>query len=182
MSLDKFGGLGLGLAISKGLVDLLGGSLTATSRGRGQGATFMLTLRTVAAAKEQAKAPTTQQTAAAARKVLLVEDHPDTAKLMGMLLRSFGLEVTVAKTVAEAVAAVEAHGFDLLLSDIGLPDGSGMDLIRKIHARKPIKGIALSGYGMEEDVRRSLDAGFVAHLTKPVDPRRLEQLLREHLS
>ncbi|MGE5608756.1 MAG: PAS domain S-box protein [Bacillota bacterium] len=172
----QFGGLGLGLAISKGIVDLHGGSLNAQSEGSGKGATFILELRS-----EPPEAPPATRlgsevaaaTAAEGAHVLLVEDHADTARTLSRLLRSYGYDVRVARDVASALRAAAAERFDLLLSDIGLPDGSGLDLMRQLHRTQRLKGIALSGYGMEEDVRRSLDAGFLAHLTKPIN---LEQL------
>jgi CheY-like chemotaxis protein len=82
--------------------------------------------------------------------------------------------------VAEALAAVRGDGvFDLVVSDLGLPDGSGIDLMRELSARHGLRGIALSGYGMEEDVRQSLEAGFERHLTKPVSLPQLQATLRE---
>ena len=111
--------------------------------------------------------------------ILLVEDHPDTAEAMADLLRLSGHQVTVAGTVAGGLAAAEAGAFDLLLSDLGLPDGSGQDLMRELGRRYRLKGIALSGYGMEEDVRRSHEAGFARHLTKPVNRQALEATIRQ---
>ena len=106
--------------------------------------------------------------------ILLVEDHADTALMMRRLLARRGYAVTVATTLAEATDAVNAHAFDLLLSDVGLPDGSGLDLVRMLSLRSPkLPAIALSGYGMPDDVRKSLEAGFLAHLSKPVAMERL---------
>jgi CheY-like chemotaxis protein len=102
------------------------------------------------------------------RRILLVEDHEDTAHVMSMVLRHQGHTVRRASTVAAALQAAQAESFDLLISDIGLPDGSGLDLMRQIRLRQPVRGIALSGFGMDEDVRRSRAAGFDEHLTKPV--------------
>jgi len=181
----QFGGLGLGLAISKGLVDLYGGTLTATSEGKGHGATFTLTLRTTSPTPSHRPVGGTDlafRTLAEKRRVLLVEDHPDTAKVMSGLLRSYGFTVTLARCVQEAVQAIHDGSFDLLLSDVGLPDGSGLDLMRQVAAIRPMKAIALSGFGMEEDIRKSKEAGFMAHLTKPVDLKALEQVLSEVLA
>jgi CheY-like chemotaxis protein len=106
--------------------------------------------------------------------ILLVEDHTDTAEALAALLAGLGHRITVAGTVAGALAAAEqAAGaldglIDLVISDLGLPDGSGLDLMRELAGRYRLKGIALSGYGMEEDVRQSEQAGFARHLTKPV--------------
>ena len=107
-------------------------------------------------------------------RILLVEDHTDTALMMQRLLARRGYAVTVATTLAEAMQAVESRTFDLLLSDLGLPDGSGLDLMRLLASRTPkLPGIALSGYGMPEDARKSLDAGFLAHIPKPIAVERL---------
>jgi hypothetical protein len=117
-------------------------------------------------------------------RLLLVEDHPDTADAMADLLRALGHEVRVAGTVAAGLAAAKAalesgEGIDLVISDLGLPDGTGMDLMRELVARYGLRGIALSGYGTEEDVRRSLEAGFTRHLTKPVNFQALEAVILE---
>ena len=183
------GGLGLGLAISKAIVELHGGRLTAESRGRGQGATFTVSLPAslprvdhesgeIEVAGKIIAAP---EPAAGPLHILLVEDHADTAEAMAELLSLLGYRVTRAGTVADALAAVGAERFDLLLSDLGLPDGSGLDLMRELARRNGdgLPGIALSGYGMEEDVRESLEAGFRKHLTKPVTLQQLEAAIRE---
>jgi CheY-like chemotaxis protein len=109
-----------------------------------------------------------------------VEDEPATLRLMARLLGRLGHEVMTADSIAHAVGAVEAAEFDLIISDIGLPDGSGLDLMRRIVSRQgPMPAIALTGYGMEEDIRRSRDAGFTAHLTKPIDFAKLETIIRQ---
>ena len=113
--------------------------------------------------------------------ILLVEDHADTAFQLSRLLRKLGHEVTVASSVAEARAAAESlaagGSLDLVLSDLGLPDGTGHDLMRELSQRYRLHGIALSGYGMEEDVRASLEAGFECHLTKPVNWEALREII-----
>jgi two-component system CheB/CheR fusion protein len=107
-------------------------------------------------------------------RILLVEDHADTALMMLRLLARRGYAVTLATTFAEATQAIESRTFDLLLSDLGLPDGSGLDLMRAVASRSPkLPGIALSGYGMPDDARKSLDAGFLAHIPKPIAIERL---------
>lgn len=106
-------------------------------------------------------------------RILLVEDHVDTAAIMQRLLARRGYVVTVARTLAEAREAARAGEFDLLLSDLGLPDGSGLDLMREFSRTSKLPGIALSGYGMPDDDRKSLEAGFLDHLTKPVAMERL---------
>jgi PAS domain S-box-containing protein len=180
----QFGGLGLGLAISKGLVELHGGTLVAESEGPGKGARFTLTLRRTAGAPRGR--PSVGESAslrglARGRQVLLVEDHADTARVMTNLLRDYGFGVTLTRSVQEAMQALAGGAFDLLISDIGLPDGSGLELMRHGAATGPMKAIALSGYGMEEDLRKSREAGFQAHLIKPVDLKALERTLVEML-
>ncbi len=102
--------------------------------------------------------------------ILLVEDHEDTARMIALLLRSEGHEVLTAATLASALDIARTNRFDLVVSDLGLPDASGLDLIRELRRFDPsVKAIALSGYGMEEDIRRSRDAGFAEHLIKPVN-------------
>lgn len=166
----SFGGLGLGLSISKGLADLHGGTITASSDGEGRGSTFVLTLPLIPVPEAGTPAPARQtETAGAECRVLLVEDHPDTARILARLLSRQGYVVRVAGSVAAALECADKEAFDILVSDIGLPDGSGLDLMRALVARQPIRGIALSGYGQEEDVRRSRDAGFSEHLVKPVE-------------
>ncbi|HEV7519147.1 MAG TPA: ATP-binding protein [Thermoanaerobaculia bacterium] len=188
----RFGGLGLGLAISKAIVELHGGSLRVASGGRGQGATFTVELP---AGMELARPagpalPATGEERKAASQlplhILLVEDHLDTALAMAELLRALGHRVTTAAGVgaglaAAAVAMVTGNGsaIDLVVSDLGLPDGSGHDLMRELKSRYGLSGIALSGYGMEEDVHQSREAGFDRHLTKPVSIQVLAAAIRE---
>ena len=179
----RHGGLGLGLSISKRLVEMHGGTLEGFSSGEGRGSTFTLLLPVTSMAVEEDSQPA-QPTGEAApgRSILLVEDHPDTSKTMKKLLHHSGYQVRTADSVASALRAADAEAFDLLICDIGLPDGSGLDLMRQLLAKQPVKGIAVSGYGMEEDVRKSREAGFADHLTKPVDVRRLEEVIRYNLS
>ena len=179
----RFGGLGLGLAISKTLADLQGGTLTASSRGRGQGATFTLELNTTSApvkADEQGTAASGGGPLPPLR-ILIAEDHEPTRAALARLLTRAGHEVAAAETVAEALQLAEDSAFDLLISDLGLPDASGLELMRELGSRQQMPGIALSGYGMEEDLRASSEAGFRAHVTKPVDWRRLEDTLHHVL-
>ena len=178
----QFGGLGLGLAVSRAIIRLHGGDLTAASEGRDRGATFTVRLPVrlpeedldeTVVGRPRMSAPAR---AAGGRKkesglhLLLVEDHADTAEAMADLLRSAGYRVSVAGNVAAALAEAErqAGDLDMVVSDLGLPDGSGFDLMRQIAGRYGLPGIALSGYGMDEDLRRSREAGFTMHLTKPV--------------
>jgi CheY-like chemotaxis protein len=109
--------------------------------------------------------------------VLLVEDDSDTARLLSRLLGQSGYQVKTAGTVASALQLAASEPFDVVVSDIGLPDGTGYELMEQIRERHGIHGIALSGYGMEEDVRRGREAGFVDHLVKPVRLEHLESAL-----
>ena len=172
----RFGGLGLGLAICRALVQLHGGQITASSPGPNRGSTFRIDLpvTTPAAKPTQSKRPETSGEQHESISILLVEDHVDTARLLQRLLRRRGYDVHMVCSIADALAAAEAGQFHLLISDIGLPDGTGMELLQKLRERRPIPGIALSGFGMEEDMERSRAAGFSEHLTKPVNLAQLE--------
>jgi len=110
-------------------------------------------------------------------RLLLVEDNADTTRVMKQLLTLDGYVVHTADSVSSALRAADGEEFDLLICDIGLPDGSGLDLMRQLLARRPVQAIALSGYGMEDDITRSKAAGFLEHLTKPVNLQRLEQTI-----
>ena len=173
----QFGGLGLGLTISKAIVDLHGGVLRAASEGRGCGAMFTVELNAAKAhIGAEAPAPTPLFPRGPFR-LLIVEDHEPTLGTMSRLLQRDGHSVFTAATVQEALAQAEKNACDLIISDLGLPDGSGLDLMREIRNRHGWPGIALSGYGMEEDVRRALESGFGAHLVKPVDVEQLRQAI-----
>jgi CheY-like chemotaxis protein len=176
----RLGGLGLGLAISKALVETHHGKLTAESAGRNQGATFTATFPL--AENHAGASAVSVPSAPAARKsmrILLVEDHEDTNRSLTNLLRRRGYHVHSARSVQAALALAENEQFDVLISDIGLPDGSGIDLMQKLSVDHPLFGIALTGFGMEEDVRRSHDVGFHHHLIKPVDLNRLDALIQQ---
>src|SRR4026209_1037275 len=112
-------------------------------------------------------------------RILLVDDHTDTVITLGALLRSPGYEVACAETVKQALQLAKESKFDLLVSDIGLPDGSGHDLMRQIRAKQALAGIALSGFGMEDDLEKSRAVGFTEHLIKPINFDRLQSTLRE---
>jgi CheY-like chemotaxis protein len=165
-------GLGLGLAIARGIAELHDGRITASSAGRDHGARFVVDLPTVAVAVGKGQNPSRAPVGAdnakvSAVRILLIEDHQDTAAALSILLRARGYAI---ETVATAKQALEADlaGLALVISDIGLPDGDGLSLFRKLRQKRRIEAIALSGYGTERDVRASLDAGFAAHLTKPI--------------
>jgi PAS domain S-box-containing protein len=188
----KFGGLGLGLAVSRAIVDLHGGRLMAASEGRGRGAAFTVRLPLGGIQEDleetgvwlsRPRLPMVSVKPDRALRILLVEDHEDTARALADLLELMGHEVTLAGSVTAALAAAAAEarrgGIDLVVSDLGLPDGSGQDLMRELIRLYGWKGIALSGYGMEEDIRRSREAGFARHLTKPVDLDTLRAAIRQ---
>jgi signal transduction histidine kinase len=175
----RFGGLGLGLAISKMLVDRHGGTLAAHSAGKMLGSTFTMTLPTIETPADSPQAGGGRGTFAPARRalhILLVEDDEPTAEIMTKLLRSMGHRVGVAEDCASATERAGDGDFDLLICDIALPDGSGLDLVAKFRWHS-VKSIALTGYGSEEDVRASLDAGFDMHIIKPVTFTQLVQAI-----
>jgi PAS domain S-box-containing protein/excisionase family DNA binding protein len=178
----RFGGLGLGLAISKTVMDMHQGSIAADSAGKEQGACFTVGMATVAPADRPL--PAANPSARPAKegrplRILLVDDHVDTLKILRRILESDGHSITPAASVREATRASESGEFDLLISDIGLPDGTGMDVVRAARAAHPdLPAIAMTGFGMEQDIRNSEQAGFTMHLTKPVDVNSLEAAIR----
>jgi PAS domain S-box-containing protein len=198
----RYGGLGLGLTIARSLLIAHGGEIAAESDGLGSGATFILTLPCVAsrlaaqatpvASPSSSSSPSKLDGAAATAPVvgaaasrtfrlLLVEDHADTARVLARLLSGNGHTVEVANSIRQAMAAFDRDGkFDFMVSDLGLPDGSGVDLIRQIRQQLGlgIPAIALSGYGMEEDIARCKAAGFDDHVTKPVNLQKLEETIQ----
>ena len=114
-----------------------------------------------------------------ALRLLVIEDHEATLGVLRRLLTRCGHHLTAVGSVREGLAAAAVGTFDAVISDLGLPDGTGFDLIREIHREHAWPGIALSGYGMDEDVRRSHEAGFRAHLVKPIDFKQLERALED---
>jgi len=166
-------GLGLGLAICRGIVDLHGGEIHAASPGLGGGARFVVDLPSIdpVTANEAVSVEASPAFAASAKhdepRILLVEDDEDTAETLAELLRSEGFKISVATSIASALRH-DVRDVDLVLSDIGLGDGSGLELMRRLRATKNVPGIVLSGYGTEADIIASHAAGFSAHLIKPV--------------
>ncbi|MBA3274067.1 MAG: response regulator [Chthoniobacterales bacterium] len=174
-----FGGLGLGLAITKALVETHDGHISAESDGSHKGALFTVVLPT--SVQELDGATQTTATPATDRlslRILLVEDHEDTSRSLTALLRRRGYEVSTANSVRSALDLAATGGFDVLVSDIGLPDGTGIDLMRALDSDRPPLAIALTGFGMEDDLRKTQDVGFNHHLVKPVDVNRLDVVIQ----
>lgn len=179
----QFGGLGLGLAISKALVEFHHGTISAHSDGPGKGAVFKIELPSAGTAVEVAplEQPLQNSNAHGVVRLLVVEDHAGTAKTLERILKSCGYEVNVVNSKAEALKLAATTEFDLLISDIGLPDGTGYELVSELKKRRRIRAIAISGYGMDNDIRKSRDAGFDDHLVKPLDISQLELAIRQVL-
>jgi signal transduction histidine kinase len=175
----RYGGLGLGLAISQAIVSVHRGTIQAASEGVGKGAVFSISLSTVEAPANTPAGKSTHAPSTPALRLLVVEDHAATREVLRRLLTHSGHHVTLAGTKEEALAAFAASQPDVVISDLGLPDGSGIDLMRELQQRRKIPGIALSGYGMENDLKLTQEAGFVAHLVKPINSEQLRLLLSE---
>ena len=174
----QFGGLGLGLAISKRLIDLHHGRIEAESRGRSFGATFKVTLD--AEPEGTAAVGVNHRVGGKTSKplrILLVEDHKDTRRTLSRLLTHFGHDVVTADNVEGAMARMASNNIDAVLCDIGLPDGSGYEVAAQARANGGIKTIALTGFGTEQDVQRSKEAGFDFHLVKPINFQELQTVL-----
>jgi two-component system, chemotaxis family, CheB/CheR fusion protein len=183
------GGLGLGLAIVRHLVELHGGTVSAASRGRGQGATFSVTIPLAVNHKASSEAERDRPSIADEipknyvpspdllrdLRVLLVDDEPEARELLGLILMDYEAEVRICASAAEALQTLDEWRPDVLVSDIGMPVEDGYELIRKIRAREPKRGglipaVALTAYARREDARRAIEAGYQAHIPKPVEP------------
>jgi signal transduction histidine kinase len=179
----RFGGLGLGLAISKSLAQAHGGTLTAQSDGSNRGSTFTLSMQALpqgqaASVASKVVTDSTRQ----ALKILLVDDHHDTCAALEKLLARRGHLVAVSHDVRSAMEAAVRNKFDLLISDIALPDGTGMDLMMQLRAIANVPGIAISGFGNNGDIERSLRAGFSEHLIKPIKLDNLEAAIERAIA
>ena len=166
----QFGGLGLGLSIARAVMELHHGSLHGYSEGKNQGSTFITELETVMpdlslSSAAQFELPTGEPHLL---KVLMVDDHADTLRILSRMVSKWGFCVMTATCVREALALAAREPFDLVISDLGLPDGSGLEIMRETKMRYGLRGIAISGYGSDGDLRESEEAGFDAHLTKPI--------------
>jgi CheY-like chemotaxis protein len=171
----RFGGLGLGLAISKSLAQAHGGALTAQSDGRNRGSTFLLSMQTILpAAGLDGPAKKTGENFRQGLRILLVDDHQDTCTALEKLLVRRGHLVAATHSIRSAMETAVRNQFDLLISDIALPDGNGIELMMQLHAISKIPGIAISGFGNNGDIEKSLQAGFAEHLIKPVKLDALE--------
>ena len=177
---QRFGGLGLGLAIARGLVAEHKGELTASSAGRGKGATFTLRLRRHFEPDAPDDATNAAQADPGGWRLLLVEDNQDAAETIVMCLETYGYQVTHVATCADAVRTAQQGGFDVVLTDLGLPDGSGIDVGRALSKAVPV--VALSGYGAPPDLQRSAMAGFSGHLVKPAEPQTIHAALQKALA
>jgi signal transduction histidine kinase len=166
----RYGGMGLGLSICRNIVTLHDGTIQAFSDGPGTGTTIRVVLPLLPpAATNAAGSAAASRPDVSGLRILLVEDHATTAEVMSRLLNLNGHRVQVASTVESGIELAAAGAFDLFISDVGLPDGTGIDLLRRLRPTHATPAIALTGYGRKEDVAGALEAGFNAHLTKPVD-------------
>jgi len=184
-STRSYGGLGLGLAIVRHLVELHGGTVKADSPGEGQGATFTVSLPLVgrniemdAFSVREAQSKTVSAMALEGVRMLVVDDEADTLELLSTVFEQCRAKVTAVASVGQAIAALEQAQFDVLVSDIGMPGEDGYSLMRKVRALSPAAGgqipaVALTAYARAEDCRRALAAGFQMHVAKPINPDEL---------
>ncbi len=185
---NRYGGLGLGMTISKALVDVHAGTLTAASDGPGRGSSFTRHIAIDPGVRDEAAKHGRPCQPQPARRPLWEASavgggvHQDSAEVMGRLLRAKGFVVETCATMAEAQKIMRDRQFHLLLSDIGLPDGTGVDLIRTVRQHSTHPGNRLDRFGTDDDVARYKEAGFDAHLTKPVNIQKLEMIINQFFS
>ena len=177
------GGLGIGLALAKGLMELHGGTIRVHSAGRGQGSEFRVCIPRsliVEGLRARSDRPADTSSGSASRRILIADDNEDGADTMRMLLESSGHEVHVAHTGTEALEIAKRVRPEIALLDIGMPDMSGYDVAQSIRHEawgKDLTLIAVTGWGQDSDKRRALAAGFDQHLTKPIDPAKLRAIV-----
>ena len=174
------GGLGIGLTVARGLTALHGGTIEAASEGMGKGTEITLRLPRAAARHAAKAAPASPSLYARPLKVAIIEDNPDTAESLSLLLDLLGYTIAVAHSGARGVELVREVRPDVVLCDIGLPGMDGFEVARQLRADAATAGshlVAITGYDQEDDRRRATEAGFEHHLVKPVDPDRLFELL-----
>lgn len=175
----RYGGLGLGLSVAQGLVRAHGGIIHARSEGRGMGATFIVELGTTSSVPAAIEAKPERPILDDRRlRVLIVEDHADTRRALERILIRWGHDVATAGSVSEGVERAAEFQPQLLISDIGLPDGTGVDLLAQVTRSDEFQAIAMSGYGMESDLEQTKAAGFRDHLVKPVSADRLKEAIQ----
>lgn len=177
----RFGGMGLGLAVSKAIVEGHGGTLTAASADTGKGSTFRLELAAVYAPAETP--PVIERAPSATGRIeglrlLLVEDHDDTRQVLEKLLRRRGYSIESARDAVEARALSGSSEFDLLICDLALPEVSGFELLKELNEKHEWRAISMSGFGGENDIAQSEAAGFLDHLIKPVDAQQLDAAIQ----
>ncbi len=181
----QYGGLGLGLSIAKSLVEAHEGKLTAQSQGKNRGTTFILEFKCTPqielAAPPRIKASPPAKVVP--RRILVVEDHGDARECLTRLLQSRGHSVSSAATIREVLDLTNDEKFDLLIADLGLPDGNGWNLLATLRERQPtLEAIAISAYGMPQDISRSKEAGFADYLQKPINIQTLDAAVTKALS
>jgi len=177
----RYGGLGLGLAIARALVQLHGGTIEALSEGAGRGTLIVVQLPVRTTAGISRRPPRVEEPEPASQdslRLLVVEDDVVTARVLARLLQDRGYIVQTADCMAAALALIDTEPFDVMVSDLSLPDASGYDLLSAVLNKRPMKAIAMSGFGAKEDIERSIEVGFGAHLVKPVDTSDLDQAIR----
>ncbi|HEY1765256.1 MAG TPA: ATP-binding protein [Opitutaceae bacterium] len=178
----RYGGLGLGMSLSRAVVVAHGGTIEAWSEGKGRGSTFTVHLPLDSTKEPEVpspdrRAPDASEPGRRSLRILLVEDHSATRAAMMRLLRKLGHELDSVPNATEAEAAAQHKKFDLVISDLGLPDRDGYELMRELRRQYNLTGIAVSGYGMDKDMLRSRDAGFAMHLVKPITIDVLEKAI-----